>query len=370
MHLYFSFALIFLASSQLFAQNAVDKNIFESEKQKGKVEILLQRSNVIWGFDFLSAHEIIYTERNGGISIFNLKTQTSTELSGVPKVFNQGQGGMLDVSVVPLSKGKQILFTYSLESNGKNTTAVGKANIEKSQLKNLTRIFTANAWSKNKIHFGSRIAWESPKVFYLSIGERNERDLAQKLNTHNGKILRLTLEGKAAKGNPFENKKGALPEIWSYGHRNPQGLTLDPKNNLIEAEFGPKGGDEVNLIKKGHNYGWPAITYGREYWGPKIGDTHKPGMEQPLVYWVPSISPSNIAFYSGKLFPTWKENLFLANLSGQHLRRVVFDKNYKVLKQEVLLNNFRWRIRDVQEGPDGRLYISTDNGAIAALSPI
>jgi len=361
--------LFYCASLFLFLAEAREK-VLESEGQGYRTEIVAAREDVIWGFDFLSPTEIIFTERGGKIAHLDLNTKKVTEISGVPPVHSEGQGGMLDVSVVPNSKGKKILFSYSYAKDKKATTAVGLATLENFKLKDFKRIFEANAWSGNEIHFGSRIVWESPEVFFLTVGDRNERDLAQSLNAHNGKVLRLTLEGKAAKGNPLEGKKGVLPEIWSYGHRNPQGLAMDSKKNLFEAEFGPRGGDEINLVKKSVNYGWPVITYGREYWGPKIGTTSKSGMEQPLVHWVPSISPSGISFYNGTAFPKWKGNLFIANLSGSHVRRLVFDSNFKVVKQESLLEHLEFRFRDIQEGPDGYIYFSTDHGVISRITPL
>lgn len=343
---------------------------YVSEGQKFKIKRLTYRSDIIWGFDFLSADKIIFTERGGKICILDLKTERVTELKGVPSVHAQGQGGMLDVSVVPESKSQKILFSYSYAKGNLATTAVGYGEVIGDQLKNFKQIFQANAWSENDIHYGSRIVWETNKTFFLSVGDRDERKKAQDLNFHNGKILRLNFDGTAAKGNPFENQKGALPEIWSYGHRNPQGLTLDHNNNLFEAEFGPRGGDEINLIFPKKNYGWPLITYGKEYWGPKIGEgTHKEGMQQPLVHWTPSISPSGISFYNFEKFPKWKNNLFIANLSSTHLRHIVFSESFKILKQEPLLEDLQWRIRDVQAGPDGNIYLSSDNGILAQIHP-
>ena len=198
----------------------------------------------------------------------------------------------------------------------------------------------------------------------MTMGDRGERKAAQKLNVHNGKILRLNLDGTPPLDNPFVKTKGALPEIWSYGHRNPQGIDFDPiSKQIYSCEFGPRGGDELNLIKKSKNYGWPVITYGKEYWGPSIGDTHKKGMEQPVSYWVPSISPSGMVFYTGDKIPEWKNNLFLANLGSTHLRRLVLKEN-KVVMQEVLFDKMDKRIRQVRNGKDGYLYFSTDNGAI------
>ena len=200
------------------------------------------------------------------------------------------------------------------------------------------------------------------------VGDRDERQNAQKLTQHNGKVLRFNHDGSVPKDNPFVGKANALPEIFSYGHRNPQGLAIHPTTGEVwEAEMGPRGGDEINLIKPGANYGWPVVSYGREYSGPKIGEgTEKAGIENPIAYWVPSISPSNIAFYSGDALPKWKGNLFLGNLSGMHIRRLVVS-GQKVVKQEEVLKGSRFR--NLRSGPDGFLYYSTDEGKICRLAP-
>lgn len=198
-------------------------------------------------------------------------------------------------------------------------------------------------------------------MVYVTIGDRAKRKYAQDLTNHHGKVLRLTLDGKIPKDSPFKNS-----EIFSYGHRNPQGIVRDSRGRIFVSEFGPRGGDEINIIEAGKNYGWPIITYGREYYGPKIGATHKKAMEQPITYWVPSISPSGITIYTGDKILKWKENLFIACLSGKHLRRLVL-KGKKVIKQEVLFENFKRRIRHVRTGLDGYLYFSTDRGELARI---
>ena len=202
----------------------------------------------------------------------------------------------------------------------------------------------------------------------MAIGDREAREKVQKFDSVNGKIIRLNEDGTIPKVNA--QAKSNHPEIWSYGHRNPEGLAIDPKTgDLWEAEMGPRGGDELNLIKPGVNYGWPVITYGREYSGPKIGEgTEKEGMEQPVAYWVPSISPSGIGFYEGNIFPKWKGDLFMATLSGLHLRRLTIQ-DQKVTNQEVMLKELGFRFRNVRQGPDGHLYFSTDNGIIAKIVP-
>lgn len=224
-------------------------------------------------------------------------------------------------------------------------------------------LFSAKTNSDKREHFGSRLLFKDNTIF-MTIGDRGKRKHAQNLSYHNGKIIRLTMDGKPALGNPFENKKDALPEIWSLGHRNPQGIDLDPvTGELYSIEFGPRGGDELNIIKKSANYGWPVITYGKEYWGPSIGDTHKKGMEQPVIYWTPSISPSGMVFYNSDKYPPWKNSLFLAALGSQHLRRLEINKG-KVTSEEILFSENKERVRHVRISPDGWLYYSTDSGKL------
>ena len=334
-----------------------------------KFETLLQRDDVIWGFDFLPDGKVLLTERGGKMLIFDLKLKTATPVKGVPKVYDAGQAGLLDVRVHPeFLKNKIIYFTYS-EAAGEqqSTTALGTATLRNNELVDFKKIFTGIGPNSNDIHYGSRIEFDLAGHLFVSMGDRDERNKAQDLSFHQGKIMRLNLDGSIPQDNPFKSAADKRPEIWSYGHRNPQGLTRHPETGEIwEAEMGPRGGDEVNLITAQKNYGWPQITYGKEYWGPKIGQTEKPGMEQPVIYWVPSISPSALAFYTGDKFPDWKNNLFLATLSGTHIHRVVLDK-LKVEKQEELLGELEYRWRSIRTGPDGYLYAGTDEGKFGRI---
>lgn len=333
-----------------------------------KFETLLQRESVVWGFDFLKGGRIVFSERAGILAIFDPKTKKVTELKGAPKVWAQGQGGLLDVRVHP-SKTDVLFFTYSEPVGDKATTALATAKFSGSELSEFKKLFSAHQPNSNDIHFGSRIEFDGAGHLFITVGDRDNRKRAQELSYHQGKILRLNEDGSVPKDNPFASRAGAKPEIYSYGHRNPQGLARHPSTGeLWEAEMGPRGGDEVNFVKPGANYGWPLVTYGREYWGPSIGVKSKPGIEEPIVYWAPSISPSAAAFYSGNAFPEWKGNLFLGTLSGMHLRRLVLDGK-RVVRQETLLEKLGLRFRNVRTGPDGYLYLSTDDGKIARLVP-
>lgn len=333
-----------------------------------QIESLFKGSEVIWGFDFLNKDEIIFTEKSGKMKVLNLQTEKTREIAGVPQVWDRGQGGLLDVKVHP-SNG-WIYFTFSEEQKGKGAgTVLARAKLVKDRLENLERIFISKAVNKERIHFGSRVLFQGDYLF-LTLGDRNEREKCQSLSDHNGKVVRLFLDGKVPPDNPFVGQSKALPEIWTLGHRNPQGISENPLTKEIwVGEFGPRGGDELNILKKGANYGWPVVTYGREYYGPSIGEgKEKKGMESPVLHWVPSISFSGIHFYKGDAFPQWKNNLFLANLATQHLRRLSLEGT-KATQQDALLKDLYLRFRHVSEGPEGFLYYATDAGVLGRLIP-
>lgn len=361
-------SIFFFVAGMAIVPIAVAK-VYQSEGQKFEMETLTQQQDVIWGFDFLSDGKIIFTERSGVLKVFDPKTKATNIIKGAPPVWANGQGGLLDVRVHP-SPTNKIYLTYS-EPVGKGaTTALASATLNGTELKDFKKLFSAHEANNNDIHFGSRIEFDGQGHVFITVGDRNERPHVQDLSYHTGKSIRLNEDGSVPQDNPFVNKKNAKPEIWTLGHRSPQGLFRNPVNgDLWEVEMGPRGGDEINLLKGGANYGWPVITYGREYYGPKIGEgTEKAGMEQPVAYWVPSISPSGANIYQGDVFPKWKGNIFLGNLSGTHLRRLVME-DHKVVKQEELLKDLGMRIRNVRQGPDGFLYLSTDDGKIARLVP-
>ncbi len=355
------------AAIVFFSSNAVAEwKPFESDGQKIRVEVLTQRNDVVWGFDFLGDGKIVFTERKGAVNVFDPQSKSVTPLKGAPSVWAEGQGGMLDVRVHPKRKD-QIYLTYSEPVGDGATTSLAIATLSGDTLKGFKKIFSAKAPNSNDIHFGSRIEFDGNGHLFVTVGDRNARDQVQNLGYHIGSTIRLNEDGSTPKDNPFFGKKNALPEIWSYGHRSPQGLARQPESGeLWLAEMGPRGGDELNLIRKGANYGWPEVTQGREYSGAPLGVKSKAGMEEPVVYWDPSISPSGLAFYSGDAFPKWKGDAFLANLSSTHLRRLVIEKN-KVVRQEKMLEGAR--LRSVRTGPDGFLYVSSDDGRILRLMP-
>jgi glucose/arabinose dehydrogenase len=353
------FIFFFLLTLPVFGK------VYTSEKVKFEPETIVGRDDAIWGFDFFTDGRVIFTERGGKMGILDPKTKAVTLLKNVPAVHVAGQGGLLDVLI---HKDGTIYFTYS-EPTGKDnsTTALAHAEVKGDSLVNVKKLFSAWKPNSNDHHYGSRMIFDGKGHILFSVGERGEREKAQDIGYHQGKILRINEDGSIPKDNPFEGAPGAKPEIWSYGHRNPQGLAIKPGTDEIwESEFGPRGGDELNIIERSKNYGWPIATYGREYHGPKIAEGKKAGTVQPITYWVPSISPSALAFYSGTNFPEWKNNIFLACLGDQHIRRLVMDGK-KVVKQEELLKDLDWRFRNVRTGPDGNLWFSTDEGKIGRL---
>lgn len=355
-----------LISSLFFSLSPLAaKEFYEVDGIKLKLEKVFEGEDVIWGMDFISKDELLFSERSGKLKLINLKTNKISEISGVPKVYAEDQGGLLDV-VVDTDKTIYLSFAEPVDSN-KATTSLfkGKLSADKTKIEG-SRFFQAKAVEKGGIHFGSRIVIDDEGTLFVTVGERNKRDQAQKLDTHQGKVLRITKEGKPVTGNPFISHKNALPEIWSYGHRNPQGLAMDSTGKIFDAEFGPRGGDEVNLIRKGLNYGWPVITYGREYYGPKIGTTKKEGMEQPLIHWVPSINPSGMTIYKSDVIAPLKDNFLLACLDN-HIRRIVVN-GQTVSKEEKLIDDLGERFRHIKTAPEGAIYLSTDSGKIYRLS--
>ena len=338
-----------------------------------KVEIIAKNLGVPWGMVFLNQEELLWTERKGFIKKIHIPTRKITAITGGPKVHAKRQGGLLDVALHPeFKKNKWIYFTYSLKKRKKQTTtALARGILKGNKIKRLKNLFIAKPFHHRTIHYGSRLAFNAKSFLFMTVGDRGKKNEAQNLGSHFGKVLRLNDRGRAVSGNPFKKTKKAKPEIWSFGHRNLQGLYIHPLTNTIwTQEHGPRGGDEINLIKKGANYGWPIITYGKAYSGFKIGEgTHKEGMEQPVKYWTPSIAPCGLLIYSGKKFPQWKGDFFSGALKLTHLNKLKISDN-KVTDEQRLLAPLRLRFRNVIEGPQGFIYASVDQGAILKISPL
>jgi len=350
-----------LSSSQALAEKA----------PRFKVEDVYQAEDIVWGLCFLNPNEILFTQKKGRLSHLDLKTKKLTPITGLPEIQPRGQGGLMDVQAHPdFEKNSLIYFSYSAKNKENSwTTRIARARLEKSELKDLEILFTANVDSNKGEHFGSRIVFDGKGHIFFGIGDRGQRDLAQSLEYHNGKIIRLNENGSIPKDNPFLSTAKSRPEIWSYGHRNPQGMARHFETGEIWSnEHGPRGGDEINLILPGKNYGWPVVTFGREYWGPKIGEgTEKPGIENPFYQFTPSIAPSALLIYSGKIFPEWKGHFFSSALVMQHLNRLAV-KDGKATQEEKMLRDLNERIRNVVESPAGQIYLSTDSGRILRLT--
>lgn len=333
-----------------------------------------------WSLAFLPDGRMLVTERPGRLRLVSATGEVGPPLAGVPTVVARNQGGLMDVLPAPdFASSRLIYLSYSEpRESGRNGTSVARARLQTAgiggSLQDLQVIFRQQPAVDSGHHFGSRLVWAGDGTLFVSLGDRgSERDSAQTLDNHLGKLLRIRADGSVPADNPFVNTPGAKPEIWSYGHRNQQGAALHPVTGSIWThEHGPKGGDEVNAPKAGRNYGWPVITYGREYSGLTIGKgiKQKEGMEQPLHYWVPSIAPSGMAFYTADLVPAWKGSLFVASLKFGQLSRLTLDGE-QVTGEERLLEGLNRRLRDVRQGPDGALYLLTDEaeGAILRLAP-
>lgn len=325
-----------------------------------------------WGITTLPDGRFLITEKKGTMRIVTPDGKVSDSITGLPKVNSAGQGGLLGLRVDPdFAANRTVYWVFSENLPEGNLTAVAKGTLsaDEKKIEGATVIYRATPAYKGTLHYGGRILIDKSGNLVISTGERSDletRPQAQDLKSGLGKVIRITKEGKPAPGNPFEGKADVRPELYSYGHRNVQGLAFHPvTGDLWETEFGPRGGDELNRVEAGKNYGWPIITYGIEYSGKRVGDSiqQKAGLEQPVYYWDPVISPSGITFYSGDAMPEWKNNLFISGLSSTHIARIVIENN-KVVGEERLLENEKERFRDITEGKDGALYAVTDGGKL------
>jgi glucose/arabinose dehydrogenase len=347
---------------------------FKSSAGDLKVETVVGGLVNPWALALLPDGRMLVTERPGRMRIATPDGKLTPPLQGVPKVFASGQGGLHDV--VPdrdFAQNRTIYFCYAEPESGGARTAMARATLAEGKLDDVKVIFHQEGPLSSGHHFGCRIAQASDGNLFLTMGDHfKDRDEAQQLGNHIGKIVRLAPDGSVPKDNPFVGRSGAKPEIWSYGHRNSQGAAIHPQSGkLWEHEHGARGGDEVNIPHGGKNYGWPVISHGVNYDGSPVGSGKPatPGMEQPVKYWVPSIAPSGMAFYAGDLFPAWKGSLLVGALKDQMLVRLTLDGE-KVTGEERLLQGLRERIRDVRTGPDGAIYLVTDNSAGRVLKVV
>ncbi len=367
--------LVLVISLTGFSGSVFAAEIVVSESEKIKIDTMVRGLNHPWGMAFLPGNGMLITERPGNLRLIR-RGKISKPISGLPKIVARGQGGLLDVAVDPDFKTtSRIFFTFSRPGAGGSATAVASAVLSLSGrpiLSGLRIIFTMTKMTNTTRHYGSRIVFAADKSMFITLGERGDRQRAQDPMDHAGSVIHINRDGSIPNNNPYIGSKNEQPEIWSIGHRNPQGAAIHPgTGELWIVEHGAKGGDELNTPKPGKNYGWPKISYGRHYSGLKIGvGTKAPGMEQPFHYWDPSIAPSGLAFYKGKRFKNWKGNLFVGALKHQKLVRLVL-KNNRVVREENLFKGKFGRIRDVRSGPHGAIWLLTDerDGKLLRLTP-
>jgi glucose/arabinose dehydrogenase len=354
---------------------------FETAVQKIRVSVVASGLANPWSLAFLPNGDMMVTERAGRLRIIRNGVLDPQAISGVPSVKAALLGGLLDVALHPkFSENNFIYLAYSKPGEGNfATTALARARLRGMALEDVRDIFVANTSSISTTNYGGRIAFDKQGFLYLTVGERQEQDRAQKGDDHGGKVLRLRDDGTVPPDNPFVGKAGFKPEIYSLGHRSPQGLALNPDTGAIwENEHGPLGGDEINVILPGKNYGWPLVTFGVNYDGMPISElTSRADLEPPLLYFVPSIAPSGLMFYTADKFPAWKGNLFVGSMfEGRtrgtgHLRRITFEQG-RPIQREPMLTELHQRIRDVRQGPDGLIYLLTDEnpGVVLKIEPI
>ncbi|MEM7319847.1 MAG: PQQ-dependent sugar dehydrogenase [Pseudomonadota bacterium] len=333
------------------------------------LEVMVDGLDEPWAVDFLPDGRFLVTERAGLLLL--VENGKTVPVSGVPKVVASGQGGLLDVMVPrDFRQSREIFLTFSKRQRGGAGTAlaVGKLSQDGRRLTGTRILFEASPGGRGGRHFGSRVIEARDGTLFVTIGDRGDRELAQDRSTHNGSIIRIRRDGRVPSDNPFVGQPDVLPEIWSYGHRNPQGADLDANGTLWTSEHGPKGGDEVNRIRKGANFGWPVISYGVHYSGAKIGEgTRKSGMEQPRHYWDPSIAPSGLMVYSGKLWPGWAGQIFVGSLKFDYIARLAGNPLREV---EQIKSDLTERVREIIEAPDGSIwFISVGQGAVIRMTP-
>ena len=371
--------LLFLVSSLTKAGDIQnwDDSVEKTKKETFRVETFIDGFDIPWGMVFLPNQNLIVSDRNGSLWLVDYKEKSKNQIRGVPNVRYKGQGGLLDVEIHPEFINNNYIyigFTDYLNSKKNRTfTSIIRARLKNISLTDQKIIYKADDtfYDNSTIHYGTRIVFDDKGFLYFSIGDRGNRNQAQLLEYPNGKIHRLNADGSIPSDNPFFENNNAIKSIWTYGNRNPQGLAIYPSSSILfETEHGPRGGDELNILSSGKNYGWPEITYGKNYSGTTITKyTHKEGMEQPVIHWTPSIAVCGIDFYDGELFNNWKNNLLVSSLKFERLYRLEIDDD-KVIDQEIIYEAGS-RIRDVQTGPEGFIYIALeDPGRIVRFIPI
>lgn len=367
----FALAFVFKGEKSLPENEAI-----KTEKMSVKIETVVDGLSIPWGMDWLPNGDMLFTERGGELRLVQNGKLHPKAINGLPEIHVKGQGGLLDVRVHPkYAQNGWIYLSYASPKAASENGSGGNTTFMRAKLKDHTLVdqevlMKAQPNYNAGQHFGGRIEFDKEGYIYLTVGDRGGRDKNQSLKNYRGKVFRLHDDGRVPSDNPFVNTPGAKAETFTYGHRNPQGLAMHPQTGDIWAhEHGPRGGDELNLIKKGNNYGWPTITYGINYSGTKITDeTHREGMEQPVTYWVPSIAPCGMSFVSSNKYPEWKNNLLVGSLKFRYLKRLEMKAN-KVTHEETILEGIG-RVRAIEQGPDGFIYVAVEGpGKIVRLKP-
>jgi glucose/arabinose dehydrogenase len=368
--------LLAAVSIPLLAAAPAVAETYQSEKHVFRTVTVVSGLDHPWSLAFLPDGRMLVTERVGRLRVIAADgTLLPQPVGGVPEVYASGQGGLLDVLPHPdFATNGFVYLSFSAPGEGGAGTGVVRGRlVGNDRLADVGTVFEAAPKSSGGRHFGSRMVWGPDGKLYVSAGERGNDAWAQMRDRHPGSVLRLNEDGSVPPDNPFVGQPGIRPEIFTWGNRNPQGMIVHPvRGEIWEQEHGPRGGDEINILKRGANYGWPVITYGTAYSGLPMGEgTHKEGMEQPIWHWTPSIAPSGMAYYTGDAFPAWQGNLFVGSLKFRYLERLELDGT-KVTHREELLRGELGRIRDVRQGPDGQLYILTDesDGVVVRLEPV
>jgi glucose/arabinose dehydrogenase len=351
-----------------------------AEQHKVRVAILARGLSHPWGMTWLPNGDLLVTERPGRLRIVRSGVLDPTPISGLPPMHVRGLAGLLDVALHPrFSENGLVYFSYVKDGERGAATAVGRGRLDGMGLTDVRDVFVTESWMKGNDlgdgRFGSRILFAKDGTLFITVGDRDRADGGQNPRDDFGKVVRVNDDGTIPRDNPFVGRAGYLPEIYTLGQRNQQGLVLNPVNGeLWASEQGPNGGDEINVIKAGRNYGWPIVSYGRQYAGPNQSEVpYKEGMELPIVFWVPSIATSGLTFYTGDKFPAWKNNVFVGAMrQGEidrtgHIERIVFNDKWEEVRREQMLNELHQRIRDIRQGPDGLLYVLTDEDAGALL---
>jgi len=380
-------ALLATALGTALPTAAQTPQVFDSELHAFRVVTVAHGLYEPWSIAFLPGGDILVTEKPGRLRIIRDGVLEPEPIQGVPQVRAVGQGGLLEVLPHPDFASNRLLYISFSKPNtdmSEATTAVIRAHFDGERLTRVEEIFEADAWSAAGSHFGGRLAFDPEGYLFITVGDRGSNPMteprsahpSQLLTNHIGSVIRLHDDGRVPRDNPFVGRSDALPEIWSYGHRNPQGLAIDPETgNVWSTEHGPQGGDELNHILPGRNYGWPVVGYGVQYGGQQIHEARtREGMEDPVIFWTPSIATSGLMFYTGDAFPEWKGHLFVGGLDGQQIHRVVVverDGGFEVQRMErsPLLSGFG-RVRDVRQGPEGHIYVALDDRRGGGVTPV